>query len=187
MFGRMLTDPVWYFYLFWFPKYLTDARHLSLVEVGRIAWLVYLAADFGCLLGGYLSGVLIKRGVVPVRSRIWVMTLAAVLLPLSPLINTASTPLMAVSIASIAAFAHLAWQISLSTIIVDIYPKPLVGTVFGLVAAGSGFGGMLSTNLVGRAVTYYSYAPIFIVMGVLHPIAYLFIRTIRPQKPSAAS
>ncbi len=187
MFGRMLTDPVWYFYLFWFPKYLTDARHLSLAEVGRIAWLVYLAADIGCLLGGYLSGVLIKRGVVPVRSRIWVMTFAAVLLPLSPLINMASTPLMAVGIASIAAFAHLAWQISLSTIIVDIYPKPLVGTVFGLVAAGSGFGGMLSTNLVGRAVTYYSYAPIFIVMGVLHPIAYLLIRTIKTPKPPPAS
>jgi ACS family hexuronate transporter-like MFS transporter len=185
MFGRMLTDPVWYFYLFWFPKYLTDARQLSLAEVGRIAWLVYLAADIGCILGGYLSGVMIKRGVMPVRSRILVMTIAAALLPLSPLINTASTPLMAVGIASIAAFAHLAWQISLSTIIVDIYPKPIVGTVFGLVAAGSGFGGMLSTNLVGRAVTYYSYAPVFIVMGVLHPIAFLFLRTIRqPKSPS---
>lgn len=185
MLGRMLTDPVWYFYLFWFPKYLTDSRHLSLPEVGSIAWMVYLAADVGCILGGYLSGVWIKRGVAPVKSRLWVMAIAAVLLPLSPLINTVSTPLAAVGIASVAAFAHLAWQISLSTIIVDLYPKPLVGTVFGLVAAGSGFGGMLSTNLVGRAVTYYSYAPIFIAMGVLHPLAFLFLRTIRDPKASS--
>jgi len=183
MLGRMITDPVWYFYLFWFPKYLTDARHLTLAEVGRIAWLVYLAADIGCIAGGYLSGVLIKRGSTPAQSRIWVMTLAAVLLPLSPLINSASSPLMAVGIAAVAAFAHLAWQISLSTLIVDIYPKPMVGTVFGLVAAGSGLGGMISTNLVGRAVTYYSYVPIFVVMGCLHPLAYLMLRGLRKSKP----
>ena len=184
MVGRMITDPVWYFYLFWFPKYLTDARHLTLAEVGRIAWLVYLAADIGCLLGGYLSGVFIKRGCTPARSRLRVMAAAAILLPLSPLINSASSPLMAVGIAAIAAFAHLAWQISLSTLIIDLYPKPLVGTVFGLVAAGSGLGGMISTNLVGRAVTDYSYVPVFVVMGFLHPIAYLMLRTIRTSKAS---
>ncbi|WP_321474573.1 MFS transporter [uncultured Paludibaculum sp.] len=182
MVSRMITDPVWYFYLFWFPKYLTDARHLTLAEVGRIAWLVYLAADIGCIAGGYLSGLLIKRGMAPARSRIWVMAGAAFLLPLSPLINSASSPLMAVGIAAIAAFAHLAWQISIGALIVDIYPKPVVGTVFGLVAAGSGLGGMLSTNLVGRAVTYWSYSPVFIVMGVLHPLAFLLVRGIRARQ-----
>ena len=175
MIGRMITDPVWYFYLFWFPKYLMDARHLTLAQVGRMAWIVYLAADLGCIFGGYLSGALIKRGVTPARSRIRVMAIAAVLLPLSPLVNSASSSLMVVGIAGIAAFAHLSWQISLSTLIVDLYPKPLVGTVFGLVAAGSGLGGMISTNLVGRAVTYWSYAPVFVVMGFLHPMAYLLI------------
>jgi ACS family hexuronate transporter-like MFS transporter len=186
MIGRMVTDPVWYFYLFWFPKYLSDARHLTLPQVGRIAWIVYLAADLGCILGGYLSGVLIKRGFTPVRSRLWVMGIAAVLLPLSPLINSASSPLMAISIAGIAAFAHLSWQISLSTLVVDLYPKPLVGTVFGLVAADSGFGGMISTNLVGRAVTYWSYAPVFVVMGFLHPVAYLMIRCFRKSETKTA-
>ncbi len=183
MIGRMITDPVWYFYLFWFPKYLSDARHLTLPQVGRIAWIVYLAADLGCILGGYFSGLLIKRGFTPVRSRLWVMGIAAVLLPLSPLINSAPTPLMAVCIAGIAAFAHLTWQISLSTLVVDLYPKPVVGTVFGLVAAGSGFGGMVSTNLVGRAVTYWSYAPVFVVMGFLHPVAYLMITCLRKREP----
>ena len=180
--GRMITDPVWYFYLFWFPKYLTDARHLSLGQLGRILWMVYLAADLGCIVGGYVSGVLIRRGISPARSRLMVMTVAAVMLPLSPLVNSASSPLLAVGIASVAAFAHLAWQISLSTIIVDIYPRPLVGTVFGLVAAGSGLGGMISTNLVGLAVTYYSYVPVFLVMGCLHPVALLLIRLLGPGK-----
>jgi ACS family hexuronate transporter-like MFS transporter len=185
MISRMITDPVWYFYLFWFPKYLNDARHLTLAEVGRIAWIVYLAADIGCIVGGYISGLLIRRGMAPARSRLMVMACAAVLLPLSPLIHTASSPLLAVCIAGVAAFAHLAWQISLGALIVDIYPKPLLGTVFGLVAAGSGFGGMLSTNLVGRAVTYWSYAPVFVVMGFLHPLAFLLVRTIRARKAAA--
>lgn len=184
--GRMLTDPVWYFYLFWFPKYLGDARHLSIGEIGRIAWLVYLAADIGCIAGGYVSGKLIQRGFAPVPGRLRVMTVVALLLPLSPLVNSVSTPLAAVGIASVAAFAHMAWQISLSTLVVDLYPKPVVGTVFGLVAAGSGLGGLISTNLVGRAVTYYSYAPVFVAMGFLHPLALLLVRMTRPQRKPAA-
>ena len=109
------------------------------------------------------------------------MAISALVLPLSPLINSASSPLMAVGIAAIAAFAHLSWQILMGALVVDIYPKPIVGTVFGLIAAGSGFGGMLSTNLVGRAVTYYSYTPVFIVMGCLHPVAYLMLRGLRKR------
>jgi ACS family hexuronate transporter-like MFS transporter len=180
--GRLLTDPVWYFYLFWFPKYLTDSRHLTLVQVGRIAWIVYLAADIGCIFGGYLSGKFIQRGGKPVPSRIKVMRIAAVVLPLSPLVAFAPTPLTAVLLASTAAFAHLCWQISLGAIIVDIFPKHLVGTVFGLVAAGSGLGGMISTNLVGRMVTGYSYTPVFIAMGLLHPVAFLLVRTLRNKQ-----
>lgn len=112
------------------------------------------------------------------------MMMAAALLPLSPFISAAPSAVMAVSIAAVAAFAHMAWLISLSTIIVDIYPKPLVGTVFGLVAAGSGFGGMLSSNLIGRTVTSFSYAPVFLIMGFLHPLVFLLIRTLRPRAQS---
>lgn len=183
--GRMLTDPVWYFFLFWFPKYLIDDRRLTLVEVGGISWVVYLAADAGCILGGLLSGVLIRRGATPANSRIRVMSMAVVLLPLSPLINIVESPLAAVLIAGAAAFAHLAWQISLSTLIVDIYPRAMVGTIAGLVAAGSGLGGMISTHLIGKAVTSYSYTPVFITMGFLHPLAFLLIRNIRQRAKSA--
>jgi len=179
--ARLLTDPVWYFYLFWFPKYLTDARHLGLMELGSIAWIVYLAADVGCIFGGWLSGRLIRRGGEPVASRIRVMGMAAVLLPLSPLVAYVSSPLAAVLIAAIAAFAHLCWQISLGAVVVDVFPKHIVGTVFGLVAAGSGLGGMISTNLVGRVVTEYSYTPVFIAMGFLHPLAFLLVRTLKTR------
>ena len=183
--ARLITDPVWYFYLFWFPKYLTDARHLPLVDVGRIAWVVYLAADIGCIAGGYLSGKLIQRGAAPVASRIRVMAIAAVLLPLSPFVPYMKTPLPAVLLASVAAFAHLSWQISLSTIIVDAFPQHLVGATFGIVAAGSGLGGMISTNLVGRLVTDYSYTPVFLAMGFPHVFAFLLVRRLRPESQNS--
>lgn len=179
MVSRLLTDPVWYFLLFWFPKYLNDSRHLTLAQTGQIAWIVYFAADLGCISSGYFSGLLIRRGLSPPTSRVRMMALSAILLPLSPLVAFSPTPLMAVLIAAIAAFGHLSWQTSLSTLLVDIYPKRLLGTAFGLVAAGSGLGGMLSTNLVGRVVTNFSYTPIFIAMGFLHPLAWLLIRKVR--------
>lgn len=177
--ARFLTDPVWYFYLFWFPKYLTDSRHQSLQSVGRTAWIVYLAADLGCLAAGALASVLIRKGVMPAETRVRLMTFSAILLPFSVLVASAPTALSAVLIGSLATFGHLAWLTSLSSLILDLYPKALVGTVFGIVAAGSGLGGMLSTALVGFAVTHYSYTPVFIVMGVLHPLALLLILPLR--------
>ena len=179
--ARLITDPVWYFYLFWFPKYLNDGRHLTLAEVGKIAWVVYLAADAGCLLGGYLTGVLIRRGVPAIKSRLWIMTFAVCLLPLSPLVVFVPSVYLALAIASLAALGHLAWQVTLGALITDLFPTRTVGTVFGIVAAGSGFGGMLSTNLVGRMVTYYSYTPVFVAMGFLHPLALLLVWQVRKK------
>ena len=177
--GRLLTDPVWYFYLFWFPKYLTDARHLSLTAVGRTAWVVYLAADLGCLAAGYFSAVFIGKGMAPAWTRVTLMAISALLLPFSALVAIAPSAFAAALIGSLATFGHLSWQTSLSSLILDLYPQRLVGTVFGIVAAGSGLGGLLSTGLVGFAVTHYSYAPVFVVMGVLHPFALLLIWPIR--------
>lgn len=177
--SRVLTDPVWYFYLFWFPKYLSDQRGLSLLEVGRIAWIVYLAADLGSLLGGWASGALIKRGMNTINARKRVMIAAACLLPLSPLVALAPSVYVALLVASIAAFAHLAWQVTLGVLIVDLYPQKLMATVFGVVAAGSGLGGLISTGIVGRLVTDYSYTPVFVLMGLLHPLALLLILSIR--------
>ncbi|MCP5119646.1 MAG: MFS transporter, partial [bacterium] len=151
--SRMLTDPVWYFYLFWFPKYLTDARGLSLADVGKVAWVVYLAADVGSLAGGWLSGFLIRRGMQPVSSRLRVMSMVVVVVPFGALIAFQPRVEIALLLGAVVAFGHLTWQVTLGALIVDIWPQRTVATVFGLIAAGSGFGGLLSTDLIGRLVT----------------------------------
>jgi MFS transporter, ACS family, hexuronate transporter len=173
--SRVLTDPVWYFYLFWFPKYLTDTRGLSLVEVGRVAWVVYLAADVGALLGGWLSGRLIDRGHAPMTARKMVLRLAASTILVGPLVAWApSIPLVLVCAACVA-LSQLAWQVTIGALIVDRYPPESVATAFGIVAAGSGFGGMVSTGIVGYLVTHYSYVPVFVGMAGLHPLAFALV------------
>ena len=114
-----------------------------------------------------------------VAARKRVMMVAACLMPLSPLITFVPSVYVALLIASLAAFAHLAWQVTVGVLIVDLYPRASVATVFGVVAAGSGLGGLISTGVIGRLVTNYSYMPVFALMGVLHPLALLLILRVR--------
>lgn len=169
--ARLLADPVWYFYLFWFPKYLTDARGLTLIEVGSLAWLVYLAADVGSVGGGLFSDRLVRRGVSPVRARLIAIACACALAPVGMTIAAGPGIGVTLAIGAVVAFAHLCFQINMGALIVDLYPERRLATVFGLIAAGSGLGGFLSTQLVGRAAGQHDYPLLFLLMGALHPLA----------------
>ena len=184
--ARVLTDPVWHFILFWFPKYLSDVHKMPLPELGRIAWIVYLAADVGCVAGGLLSGWLIKRGLRPLEARKWTMTIAAMLIPCSVMVPLVDARWAVLMLVSIVALAHMTWIVTLTTLAVDLFPARRLGSIFGVIAAGSGLGGMLFTNLVGRLVTHFSYSPVFVIMGCLHPIAlFLIWRTVARKRSSA--
>lgn len=171
--ARMIADPVWYFYLFWFPKYLTDERGLALIQVASLAWIVYLAADIGSVGGGFLSGRLIRSGVAPPKSRLITMAGAAVLAPFGMLIASHLGIGPTLAIGALVAFAHLVFQVNMGALVVDIYPMRNVATVFGLIAAGSAFGGFASTRLVGQLASTGTYDWIFLLMGMLHPLAWL--------------
>lgn len=120
-----------------------------------------------------MSGLFIRRGTAAPRSRLQAMAIAAMLAPMGALIaaGVAIEPMLA--LAAIVGFAHLVFQVNLGALIVDLYPTRIVATVFGFVAAGSGIGGILSTQLVGRLVTTQSWDSIFLMMAVLHPAAVL--------------
>lgn len=169
--ARMIADPVWYFYLFWLPKYMGDAYGMSLLQVAQFAWIVYLAADFGSIGGGLLSGALVKRGASAQRSRLLVMTMAAVLAPTGMFIagGVGMGPMLA--LAAVVTFAHLMFQVNLTALVIDRYPTHAVGTVFGVIAAGSGVGGILSTQVVGELVSTTGYSALFVMMGFMHPVA----------------
>jgi MFS transporter, ACS family, hexuronate transporter len=99
----------------------------------------------------------------------------ALIMPISFLVPGSSST-MALVLISIVTFAHMAWKTNLMTLTNDIYPVGVVGSVSGIIAFGSGIGSTLFTNLTGQVVQHHSYTAIFIIMGVMHPLSYLFVR-----------
>lgn len=170
MAARMLTDPLWYFYLSWMPKYLHDDRGLEQKDLWVMS-VIFLVADIGFVMGGYLSGRLIKRGVAAPAARLWLMLASAALVPLSPLVALAPSTAGAIAVASIVAMAHCAWLSNLTALVVDIIPNRVMATSFGVIAAGSAVGGILMNEVVSGTVGTYSYTPCFFVMALMHPLA----------------
>ena len=146
---------------------------MGLIQVASLAWIVYLAADIGSVGGGYFSGRLIRSGVAPVRSRLIAMGCAAGLAPFGMLIAMHLGMAPTLAIGALVAFAHLVFQVNMGALVVDLYPMRNVATVFGLIAAGSALGGFASTRLVGQIASTGSYDEIFLLMGLLHPVAWL--------------
>ncbi len=186
IFGRMLTDPVWYFFQFWFAKYLYDSRGLDQKQL-TVTWVVYLAADVGVLCGGWFSGLLIKRNVAPVKSRLWVMLACAALVPVAAAIPHVGSLWLVLAVGMVAVLAHLAWLINLSALVVDLVPRASLGFTFGIVATGSSLGGLMMNKAVGALVTEVSYAPAFHFMLLLHPLAWLLLWQLRPRPAPAVT
>ncbi|MCC6862878.1 MAG: MFS transporter [Bryobacterales bacterium] len=174
--ARFISDPVWWFYLFWLPKYLVEQRGFTLAQMGMLAWLPYLAADLGSIAGGLASGYLVKRKWTTLNARAAVMLPCAALMPLSVVIAYTPSAALALLVICVVTFCHMAWKTNLVTLTNDIYPVRVVGSVSGIVACGSGLGGALFTNLTGRLVEDFSYNAIFVIMGFLHPLGFLIYR-----------
>jgi len=199
--ARLITDPVWYFYQFWFPKYLSADRHLSQDQL-KITWMIYAAAGVGSLLGGWLSGKIIKKGSSAVAGRMWVMLGSAAIMPLSPFVASVSGLSISLILSVCTVLAALAWLINISSLIVDIVPKHSLGTVFSVVAAGSTLGGIVmnmivasmvvgpSTKAAGfldnafhtilnpilHAVQGNGYGQWFLIMAFLHPLGWIILK-----------
>ena len=174
--ARIISDPVWWFYLFWLPKYLTEQQGLSEKRMSFVVWIPYLISDIGSVLGGWYSGKLIARKFSTVASRKWVMLVSALLMPLGLfLLLKPATPL-SLALISVVLGAHSAWKTNLVTLTVDIFPRNVVATVHGIVATGGGIGGAIFQSFAGQVIDKYSYTPLLALMGILHPLAYLCMR-----------
>ena len=176
MASRFLSDPVWWFYLFWLPKYLVEQRGFTMIEMGMLAWIPYLAADLGALFGGWMSGRFIARGKPVLSSRLSVMMPCALIMPVSLAIHHAPSRTMTIALICVVTFAHMAWKTNQNTLTNDLFPKHLIGATSGLLAFGTGLGGTLFTWMTGHVVHGFGYGAIFIIMGLLHPVSYLITR-----------
>jgi ACS family hexuronate transporter-like MFS transporter len=174
--GKMFVYPVWYFYLFWFPKYLTDERGLTIAELGRSAWVVYAAAGVGSVVGGMASGYLIQRGKSPATSRLIVMAGVALIGPFASLGNGFGPPiLLSLMFASMVGFVQMIWQVNIIVLATDLFSSRQLGKVIGVAGFLTGLAGVLSNQLVGALVETVSYRPMFIVMAGAYPVAMIAV------------
>jgi ACS family hexuronate transporter-like MFS transporter len=175
MLGRILSDPVWWFYVFWLPEYLKRQRDFSIAMIGMFAWIPFLAADIGNFVGGGASSYLIKRGWKVGTARKAVMFISAVAMVAG--IPAALTPSAAYSLAliSLATLAYSSWAANMITLPTDIFPRESVASVYGIAGTAAGIGGMIFTLLTGVVVDRFSYLPIFIAAGILPIIAALVV------------
>jgi ACS family hexuronate transporter-like MFS transporter len=180
MFARLITDPVWYFFQFWFPKYLRDVRGLDQKGVA-IMWMIFAAATIGFILGGFLSGRLVKRGVIPAAARIWIMLISACLVPLVGFVPMMPTVMAVIVIAMIVAYAATAWLSNITSLVVDIVPQRILGTAFGVIACGSALGGFFMNKGVAWLIDHRSYNDFFYIMAVMHPLALLLVWQLRKR------
>lgn len=137
---RVISEPVWWFYTFWLPKYLKDVQHFTMAELGYTLWIPFAAADAGALLGGYISGIFVKHGYSPVNARRYIMIPAALAMPFTLLLVLRSSSALVLVGASLALFAHMSWKINLVTLTNDLFPATQVASVSGVLAMGAGLG-----------------------------------------------
>ena len=165
--GRALTDPIWWFYVFWLPQYLSDARGFSLQRIALFAWMPFVAADLGNFTGGLVSGYCIRRGVSVVRARTWVCVFSS--LPILAGIPAASVHSVYAALALIcfALWGYASWSTMGLTLPSDLFPQDVVATVTGVSGLAAGLVGAVFTVAVGILVDRFSYGPAFLVAGLM--------------------
>jgi ACS family hexuronate transporter-like MFS transporter len=172
---RFIVDPVFYFYMFWIPKYLVEVRGVSLQRAGEVAWIPFLALGISNVAGGWLSDRLIRRGARPWSARIGVMAAAAVLTTASGFAGRLEGLDAALAVMALLMLAHGFWITNYVTLISERYPEDAVGTVMGLTGAVGAVGGMLANTTIGAVVDRFSYGPVWIASGLMYPLALLVL------------
>jgi ACS family hexuronate transporter-like MFS transporter len=169
--ARFFFDPVFYFYMFWIPQYLARERGFSLAEIGRYSWIPFLVLGVSTILSGRVSDLFVHRGWEPVRARLWLLTAAALVTPVSWLAALAPDAASAIALMACLLAAHGLWITNFLGLLSDIFPSRAIATVTGMTGTAGGIAGMLSSLVVGPVVDRFSFAPAFAVSGVLYPAA----------------
>jgi ACS family hexuronate transporter-like MFS transporter len=179
---RFFTDPVIYFVIFWLPEYLRKERHFDLAMVGRYSWVPFLFGGIGYLLGGWLSGRLMEGGWTLPRARKFVMALGGAVMPVAILAPFVPTAALAIGATCFITFGHGLWVANLQTLPTDLYRGPEIGTVTGFSGSGGAVGGMIAQLGTGYIVTHFSYAPIFALAGLMHPLSAVLTYWLLPDR-----
>lgn len=180
--AKGLTDGVWYFYLFWLPKFLDARFGVKLAGLAAPLVAIYLVADVGSVGGGWLSGALFKRGWTANRARKTAMLAMALLIVPTMLAPRVGGLWGAVALVALAAAAHQGWSANAYTLASDLFPRAAVASVIGIAGAAGALGGFLFQRATGRLLQRtHDYAPIFVVCGLAYVCAWVVIHLLAPR------
>jgi MFS transporter, ACS family, hexuronate transporter len=173
--AKFLSDAAWFFYLFWLPKYLYDARGFDIKAVGTFAWMPSAAAGVGCLLGGGFSSYLVRRQFSLGVARKLALGLSAAVMPFVILVPHVPVS-WAIGLFCLAYFGQQSWSTLVMVLPADLFPQNVVGSVAGLVGFGGAMGGILFGEIVGYLLDHgFGYSAVFRIAGTLHIAAFLII------------
>jgi len=176
--SKVFSDPAWYFYVFWFPQYLKSARGFDMAAIGKFAWIPFLTAGAGNLMGGALAAALLSWGVPLAWTRKISITVFAVLMTAAIPAVLASNAFVSIALVSAATLGYTGALANMLAMPADRFPKNTVGSVWGLASMGAGFGGMVFSLATGWVVDHYSYVPVFAGFGILPLIAAAIVWTL---------
>jgi len=188
--GKFLTDPIWWFYLFWIPKWLADVRGLKITQFGLPLVVIYTATTIGSIFGGWLSSYFIKIGWKVHRSRATAMLLFAFLVV--PIVFAQAAGIgfwSAIALISLAAASHQAWSANIFTTVSDMFPKKAVASVTGIGGFAGSVGGILVAILTGNILEFTEskgniesgYFILFLIAGSAYLIAWVLFNLLAPK------
>ena len=185
--GKLLTDPVWWFYLFWLPKFLSNNHGIKKFEMIKYLVVVYLIADVGSVGGGWLSSTLIKRGWSINAARKTTMLIFAASMPVVIFASQVKSAWTAILLIGFAAGAHQGISANLFTLTSDMFPRKAVGSVMGIGSCAGAIGGMLAAEFAGRVLNADPsfYTPMFVVAGTSYLVALAIIHLLVPKLEEA--
>jgi len=180
--GKFLTDPIWWFFLFWLPKFFSTVHGVSLLGLGLPLVVIYNSATVGSIFGGWLPERFLRVGWPVNRARKTAMLICA--LAIVPVVAAARVHSLWGSIAliSLAVAAHQGWSANLFTLSSDLFPKNAVASVVGIGSFGGAIGGALIATFTGFLLQLtHSYASIFFIAAFIYLLALLVIHSLTPR------
>lgn len=180
--ARFFTDPVIYFIIFWLPDYLRKERGFDLALVRDYAWAPFVVGGIGYVLGGWLSGRLMQAGWTLPRARKFGMACGAAIMPFAILAPFVPNAALAIAAACCITLGHALWTSNLQTLPADLFHGKEVGSVMGCSGSGGAIAGMFAQLGTGWMVMHFSYAPIFIVAGLMHPLSAFLVYRLLPDR-----
>jgi len=179
--GKGLTDPIWWFYLFWLPSYFSTKFHLDLSHLGLPLIIVYNASAIGSIGGGWLPSPLRRIGISPTNARLATMLFCACLVIPVFLVNYLHSEWAAIALLSLAAAAHCGWSANILATPSDMFPSSVVGSVTGIGGMVGSVGAILFATSAGYILQFtHSYASLFAIAASVYPLALLIMLLLAP-------